>query len=89
MKELEAALHVVQSTASGIASRLESKGMIESFGDPDNKKIKIVGITDKGKELCTDADAHMKEAEKYLLHELSATEREEFVRLLAKVSESL
>ena len=44
MKELEAALHVVQSTASGIASRLESKGIIESFGDPDNKKIKIVGI---------------------------------------------
>ena len=33
MKELEAALHVVQSTASGIASRLESKGIIESFGE--------------------------------------------------------
>ena len=89
MKDLEKSLHVAQSTASGIASRLESKGMIESFGDPDNKKIKIVGITDKGKELCINADFHMKEAEKYLLHGLSTKEKEEFIRLLTKVSESL
>lgn len=89
MKDLEKSLHVAQSTASGIASRLEAKGMIESFGDPDNKKIKIVGITDKGKKLCITADSHMKKAEKYLLHELDAKEKEEFIRLLAKVSESL
>ena len=89
MKDLEKALHVAQSTATGIASRLEAKGMIESLGDPDNKKIKIVGITNKGKELCVEASSHMHEAEEYLLHGLNATERKEFTRLLAKVCDSL
>ncbi len=46
MKELEAALHVAQSTATDIASRLETKGMIASFGNPENKRSRWSLSTD-------------------------------------------
>ena len=39
MKDLERELHVAQSTATGIATRLEKKGKVENFASPDDKRI--------------------------------------------------
>ena len=47
-KELEKQLNVAQSTAAGIAKRLEDKGLIESIVDPNDKRIKIARITPEG-----------------------------------------
>lgn len=89
MKELETRLHVAQSTAAGIASRLEAKGLIESSGSSEDKRIKIVSITAQGKKLCGNCEIHMNEAEEHLLHALSDDERETLSELLLKVRKSL
>ena len=47
MNELEHALHVAQPTAVVIVKRLEHKGFIESCCNPEDKRIKIVTITEK------------------------------------------
>lgn len=89
MKELEKKLHIAQSTAAGIASRLEKKGLVESMASQNDKRIKIIEITDNGKAVCSSSEIHMKEAEEHLLHSLSKDERETLIDLLAKVRESL
>ena len=50
LKELEQILHVAQSTAAGIISRLEQKGFVAGLGDAADRRIKQVQITSAGVE---------------------------------------
>lgn len=88
LKDIEQILHVAQSTAAGIVARLEQKGMLESFGNPQDKRIKIVKLTSAGNECCLQAQQHMEETEKLLLSDLTETERSIFHSLLIKVRDS-
>ena len=85
LKELERRLHVAQSTAAGIVVRLEQKGFLESFGSPDDRRIKMVRITAKGEDCCMDSDRGMEQAEQKLLHSLTQEEKTVFLDLLEKV----
>lgn len=89
LKELEQSLHVAQSTAAGIVSRLEQKGLVESFGDAADRRIKLVRITSAGCQCVADAEKDMVQAEQKLLSALTETEREIFFVLLQKVRNSL
>ena len=89
LKEMEQVLHVAQSTAAGIMVRLEQKGLVEGFGSPEDKRIKMVRITPKGEECCFQAERSMEETEKRLLSGLTETERSIFNSLLAKVRDSI
>lgn len=89
LKEMEQVLHVAQSTAAGIMVRLEQKGLVEGFGSPEDKRIKMVRITPKGEECCFQAEQSMEETEKRLLSGLTETERSIFNSLLAKVRDSI
>ena len=89
LKDLEQRFHVAQSTAAGIVSRLEQKGLIEALGDPEDKRIKKARITAGGKERCREAERHMEETEAYILSRLTETERAILLTLLQKVRDSL
>lgn len=89
LKELEKALHVAQSTAAGIVSRLEQKGLVESFGDAEDRRVKVVRLSEAGAGCCRTADARMAEAERQLLSSLTEAERDFFILLLRKVRDSL
>ena len=86
LKELEHRLHVAQSTAAGIITRLEQKGFVEGFGDPADRRIKVVRITSAGIQCVLDARQNMLEAEAQLLSGLTETERGIFFALLKKGS---
>lgn len=89
LKELEKRLHVAQSTAAGITSRLERKALVEGFGDPQDRRIKVIKITPKGIERVQTADLHRMEAEELLLSGLTETEQSIFYSLLKKVCDTL
>lgn len=89
LKELEQILHVAQSTAAGIISRLEQKGYVEGFGDAEDRRVKLVRITSAGVECVHSALHHRAEAEEQLLSGLTEAEREIFCMLLKKVRDSL
>lgn len=89
LKELERTLHVAQSTAAGIVSRLEQRGHIGGFGDSEDKRVKLLRITEKGESCCYNAGKNVAEAEEQLLEKLTETEREIFRSLLEKVWNSL
>lgn len=89
LKELERMLRVAQSTAAGIVARLEQKGLVEGFGCPDDKRIKMVRITSQGVECCQQAEQEMVRAENTLLSGLTETEQSIFLSLLKKVRDTL
>ena len=89
LKELEQSLHVAQSTAAGIVSRLEQKGYVEAFGDAEDRRVKLVRITPAGCACVVNAEKDMAQAEQKLLSALTETEREIFYVLLQKVRSSL
>lgn len=89
LKELEQMLHVAQSTAAGIAARLERKGLLEGFGDVDDRRVKLVRITPAGADCVRAAQHHRAEVEERILCGLTAAEREIFYLLLKKVRDSL
>lgn len=89
LKELEQKLHVAQSTAAGIISRLEQKGFVDGFGDAADRRVKLVRITPAGAECANKAKAQMAGAEERLLSALTETERSIFCALLKKVRDSL
>lgn len=89
LKELEKRLHVAQSTAAGIISRLERKALVQAFGDAEDRRVKIVKITSEGVERVQKADLFRVEAEELLLSRLTETEKSIFYSLLKKVCDAL
>lgn len=89
LKELEQRLHVAQSTAAGIVVRLEQKGFAEGFGDPSDRRIKLVRITEAGIECAAAAIQGLYSAETKLLSSLTQTERDIFFALLKKICDGL
>lgn len=89
LKELERRLHVAQSTAAGIVSRLERKALVASFGDPEDRRIKIVKLTSAGIERVQKTDSHRIQTEEHLLSGLTETEKSIFYSLLKKICDTL
>lgn len=88
-KELEQRLHIAQSTTVGIISRLEQKGLVEGFGDPNDRRVKLARITPAGMARIAEAEQGRQEAEARLLAGLTETERGIFLALLKKVRDTL
>ena len=89
LKELEALLHVAQSTAAGIVVRLEQKGFVESFTDENDRRVKKVMLTPAGLQCCKKAASDVKEIDTKLLSGLTEAEKLLFLDLLEKVFNAL
>lgn len=89
LKWLERRFNVAQPTMLGIVNRLEQKGLVTTFQSPDDKRMKIVRLTETGREKCACGYTYMNKTEYYLLKALTEEERQEFKRLLEKIKKYL
>lgn len=89
LKELERHLHTSQPDVAGVASRLTKKGMVDSFADPQDKRMKRVRITPRGTEYAQNAKSGMEQAEQALLSKMSLAERQMFRELLQKAVDGM
>ena len=89
MKEIERYFGVAQSTAAGIVSRLEQKGLVESSGDKSDKRIKLVHLTSTGELYCSESAGEIDKIEANLLQGFSDEERKQFHRLLMKAADNV
>lgn len=89
LKELERFFDVAQSTAAGVAVRLEKKDLITSYADPQDRRVKRVAITEAGRTLCREHRQAMERGEAQLLRALTPPEQEQLRGLLMKIYGSL
>jgi len=91
LKILEQRLHVAQSTAAGIVSRLEQKGLVEGLSDDSDKRIKVVRITPAGMEKIQAGERSLMQVQNSLLSlsRLTETEQDIFYALLKKICDAL
>ena len=88
-KELEQLLQVSQPAVVGIVVRLEKKGMLQSFQDPSDKRVKRVKLTQQGEERCIEARGNMKALEDFFLRGLTEDERTTLRTLLERANKNL
>ena len=89
LKELERYFRVAQSTAAGVAARMEKKGLIESLPSENDRRVKRVRITASGAETLRRAIETMERGEKQMLSALDEAEQETLIALLRKVHGAL
>lgn len=89
LKELERYFRVAQSTAAGVAARLEKKGLIESLPDESDRRVKRVRVTDAGADTLHHAIETMERGEAQMLSPLTDAEQETLLKLLRRVHGAL
>lgn len=85
LKELERRLHVAQSTVAGTVLRMEKKGFVESMNAPEDRRIKMVQMTELGKEQLEASKRGFAETEQLIMSGMTEAERQTFARLLMTV----
>jgi DNA-binding MarR family transcriptional regulator len=66
--------------------QLQERGLIERMPDPDDRRVRLLAITDAGRALKNAVQAEIQRGEERWLGELSADERRAFLRVLGRLS---
>src|SRR5204863_8736078 len=86
---LAAALDVDQMTVSGIVSRLEKRGLIERYPDPNDSRAKLAKLTPAGLELVTRAKNVGRALYENALDGISLADRETMAAQLRLIRDNL
>ena len=86
---LASALDVDQMTVSGIVSRLEKRGLIERYADPNDSRAKLAKLTPAGMELVARAKNVGRALYENALDGLSPAERETMAANLRLIRDNL
>lgn len=89
LKELEQLSHASQATIAGTVSRLEKKGFLESYSDPEDRRTKLTRLTKKGREEMYAIHCYIKQCERRVFRPLSDSEEHELHVLLKKVRDGM
>lgn len=84
-KEIEASLGVSHPTVTGLVSRLEKSGFVRTWTDAEDRRNKVVELTDKARETGDRLRATMHERDRALLAGLDEREQAELIRMLKQV----
>jgi len=86
---LAAALDVDQMTVSGIVSRLEKRGLIDRYPDPNDSRAKLAKLTPAGRELVTRAKNVGRALYENALDGISLADREKMAAQLRLIRDNL
>lgn len=70
------------STIAGVIDRLEARGLMVRSPSPDDRRVRLLGITDEGSALLEEIEPAMQRAQERILEPLPKQERAEFMRML-------
>ncbi len=65
---------------------LQQHGYIERMPDPDDRRARLLAITESGRSIKDAVQAEIQRGEEHWLGQLSATERDVFLRVLSRLS---
>ena len=70
------------STIGGVIDRLEARGLVLRGASPDDRRVRLLSLTDAGCALLVEALPAMLRAQERMLEPLPKRERSEFMRML-------
>lgn len=70
------------STIGGVVDRLESRGLLQRNASPDDRRVRLLRLTEAGQALLHDAIPAMLRAQRRILEPLPPGDRDEFMRML-------
>ena len=85
LKSVEKKFKVSQATMAGIVKRLEEKGMLDSYTLENDKRIKMIRLTEKGKNVCAKSKEMMIKSEKKIKSLYSEEEMNNFINYLDRL----
>ncbi|MCD7828935.1 MAG: MarR family transcriptional regulator [Clostridiales bacterium] len=89
LKDLERFFHLAQSTVAGTVSRLEKKGLVEALPDESDRRVKVVRLTELGRERNRLSWEMIQNTERQMLVGMTEEEQQELNRLLRMVYENI
>lgn len=89
LKEIESFFHTAQSTVAGVVSRLEEKELVMPCSDSNDRRIKKIRLTQKGKDLINRSANKIGDIEMTLTKGFEESERKELIRLLFRVYDNI
>lgn len=88
-KEIEEHLGVTHPTVVGIVSRMEKTGYLTCHFDKEDKRNKLVMLTEMASQISVQMHEEMMEREKHLLNGLSEQEIAELRRMLSIIYKNI
>jgi DNA-binding MarR family transcriptional regulator len=73
------------STIASVIDRLEARGLMQRQASPEDRRVRLLALTDAGHELLAAAGPDVAAAQERMLDPLGKTERAEFMRMLRTV----
>lgn len=73
------------STMGGVIDRLQMRGLLVRSLSPDDRRVRLLTLTDSGHALLRSVVPAMRRAQQRILEPLPAAERKEFMRMLSKL----
>ena len=81
-RTLARAIGLDTSTIGGVVDRLEARNLLVRKASPDDRRVRLLSLTDAGQALVADAVPAMLRAQERMLEPLPKRERAEFLRML-------
>ena len=81
-RRLAGAIGFDTSTIAGVIDRLEARGLMLRSASPDDRRVRLLALTDAGRALLDELVPDMLRAQDLILAPLNKAERAEFMRLL-------
>lgn len=82
-------LVVSRSNVTGIIDRLEKSGYVIRQGDLEDRRVKFVSLTDKGRDLIERAGDDYFSALGQIMRFLSSKEKETIIKILSKIKKGI
>lgn len=81
-RRLAGAIGFDTSTIAGVIDRLEARGLMLRSASPDDRRVRLLALTDAGRALLDELVPDMLRAQDLILAPLKKAERAEFMRML-------
>ena len=81
-RTLAARIGLDTSTIAGVIDRLEARALVQRNASPDDRRVRLLTLTQAGQELLRAVAPGMRNAQERILAPLPKAERAEFLRML-------
>lgn len=87
-RSLAARIGLDTSTVAGVIDRLEARALVQRNASPDDRRVRLLTLTDPGRALLRAVAPGMQSAQARILAPLPRAERAEFMRMLRVLVEA-